>query len=131
MASDTDVPEWVPEEYNVADPLAERLPIMADIDGGIELHVQGCDGVIEVVGAPQHFSKGPNGLRLCCGHAVDEWRWEILVRSADDQPPRLEKVNPHQDIEEYQRSKQTHLVGIDVRIYGVDSERLDEEPTPA
>lgn len=34
-----DFPDWVPEEYNVDDSLRERLPIMAEIDGGIELQV--------------------------------------------------------------------------------------------
>lgn len=121
--SESDDPEWLPDEYDRDADLADRLPIMAEIDGGIELHVKGDSGTVEIVGSPQHFNDTPRYMRLCCGSSAGDWSWEIVVPKNDDHNPRLEKVDPDQDIEAYEATKQNYLSDVDVRIYGVDAHR--------
>lgn len=114
-------PDWLPEEYDPEAPLYERLPIMADLDGGIELHVE--DGrVSEVVGRPKDLTENHAGCyRLDAGHGSDpaEWSWEIVVPK--DGEARLEKVDPMQSHDAYMRTKSTYMRDIDVRIWGVDA----------
>ena len=55
-----DRPAWLPDEYDPDAPLAERLRLLADIDGGIELHVSD-DRVTEVVGEPRELKENHAG----------------------------------------------------------------------
>lgn len=119
-----DMPEWVPEEYDPDAPLIERLPIMAEIEGGIELHVQDKKGVVEIVGEPHELHERANGtLKLNAGGREFNWNWEIIVPASDNEAV-LQSVNPEQSYEAYEATKRTQGRGIDVRMYGVDADRF-------
>lgn len=122
-------PEWLPDEYDPDAPLRERLPIMADIDGGIEIQVGDDRGIVEVVGQPKELNdvqwEDGKTLTLKAGHRSEEWLWsyELVVPASGE--PFLRDVDPEQDIEAYQRTKKTILDDVDARIYGIDHERLE------
>lgn len=119
---DIDRPDWLPEEYDPEAPLHERIPIIAELDGGVELHVSD-DRVTEVVGRPKELSENHAGTyTLKAGHRSDEhlWDWEIVV--PEDSPARLVDVDPEQSMEAYQKTKSTYMDDIDVRVWGVDAE---------
>lgn len=122
-----DLPDWVPEEYEPEAPLAERVPIMAEIDGGIELHVRdGERDVVEIVGSPYELSEnGAGTMTLKCGAnktTGDTWSWEIVV--PEDGEARLMDVDPMQSMDAYMKTKKEWLSDVDVRIYGVDADRF-------
>lgn len=128
--STAEPPAWLPDEYDPDAPLRERLPAIADIEGGIELHVQGETAVVEIVGSPVHFDERANGVmvlmtgtRSCSG----SWQYEIVVPE-DEGRARLRKADPDQDVEAYMATRKTWLRGVDVRVYGVDADRFDDDP---
>lgn len=124
-----DMPDWVPDEYDPDAPLSERLPVIAEMEGGIEVHVRdGSKGTVEVVHEPQHFYENPRRVKMCCGVRADDWNWEIIVPKGDAGPV-LKHVDPNQDIEAYQATQKTWLKDIDVRVYGVDRDRWEQEVT--
>jgi hypothetical protein len=121
-SGEVDRPDWLPDEYDPDAPLRERLPIMAEIDGGIELHVTDDRGVTEIVGQPVEFTTSHSGvqkLKAGSGPNAYEWSWEIIV--PEEAPARLMDVDPMQDFEVYQKTKSTELTDIDVRLWGVDA----------
>lgn len=121
---ESEQPDWLPAQYDVDAPLQDRLPIMAEIEGGIELHVGNPSGVVEVVHQPQHFHQyETGGMRLDAGTAVDDWEWEIVI--SEDGSSVLKKVDPMQDVDVYEMTKRRWLDDVDVRIYGVDIDRLN------
>lgn len=128
--SNPDRPDWLPEEYDPGAPLRERLPIMAEIDGSIELHVSDQRGTVEIIGQPKHFRQnGTGAMTLHAGKGPDEsvWSWEITVPAEDaTAEPTLRRVDPEQDIEIYQTTKERWFSGLDVRIYGVDTGRIEK-----
>jgi len=74
------LPEWVPDEYDPDAPLAERLPVIAEMGSDAEIHVQDKRGVHYVVNQPQDLGTLPNdGLRLDCGTRIDYWSYEIVA----------------------------------------------------
>lgn len=120
-----ELPEWVPDEYDPDAPLRERLPVISEMEGGIEIHVQGDLGVVENVRQPQHFiERGTGGMKLQAGSRPDDWSWEIVVPPEGE--PRLEKVDPMQSMEAYMKTKKTWFNDIDVRVYGVDTDRFED-----
>lgn len=119
-------PEWLPEEYDPDAPLLDRLRIIAEIESGIELHVKGDNGVVEIVNSPQHHMENDRRFHLACGTAPDNWRWEIDVPKKEGVPPTLKRVNPNQDVEAYEATKRQWLRIEDVRIFGVDLARYFE-----
>ena len=123
-----DRPDWLPDEYDPNAPLAERLKLLAPIDGGIELHVSD-DRVTEVVGEPRGLTENHAGsVRLKTGMGPDtfSWDWEVIVPAEGE--PRLMDVDPDQEADAYQATKTEYMTGIDVRVYGVDAEAwLDTE----
>lgn len=129
------MPDWLPEEYDPDASLRERLPIMADIEGGIELHVRDERGVVEIVGRPKDFrtTKWESGdtlvLQAGGGRPAHIWKWEIVVPASGE--PHLKKVDPEQTMEAYMSTKRTYMRDIDVRIYGVDADRFEEEEVTA
>lgn len=118
----SDFPAWLPDEYDPTDSLADRLRVIAEIDGGIELHVGNTD-VTEIVGQPQHVQDTGETVRLSAGASPTQWKWEIVVPNKGS--PRLDKVDSTKDIDEYMDGLRTFIRDIDVRIYGVDTEYLD------
>jgi hypothetical protein len=129
--ADPDRPDWLPEAYDPDAPLRERLPIIAAIDGGIELHVADQRGTVEVVGSPKHFSENSAGaMTLDAGRGGDDsqWSWEITVPAVGAGEPVLRRVDPEQDFEDYEATKQQWFTGLDVRIYGIDADRIEEAP---
>lgn len=118
--------EWLPEAYDPDAPLRERLPILAEIEGGIELHVRGESGTVEVVGRPKVCNTGGDGgyMELLAGGGPrdDVWGWEIVIPRAG--PPFLRKADPNQPHEAYMATRRRWLEDIDVRIYGVDADRF-------
>lgn len=130
MSAASDTPAWLPEEYDPDAPLHERLPVMAEIEGGIELHVRDERGVVEIVGQPQHFEDPENTASvLKAGSRPDNWRWEIVVpREGSGSEPFLRRVDPNQRFEAYISTRDRWMENIDVRILGVDADRfLDGE----
>lgn len=119
-------PEWLPEEYDPEAPLAERLPLMANIEGGIELQATGEKGVVENLRQPQDFYESDRVQRLCCGVAFDNWEWEVIVPKKKGVDPILKKVNPNQDVEAYESTKRVWFDNVDVRIYGIDDHYLTD-----
>jgi hypothetical protein len=113
-------PDWLPDEYDPDERLSERLDVMLEIEGGIEVHARGQNDTIEVIGEPQLADKNSSGTRAYFGNAVDDWSWEVVIPDSDDHSPRLEKVDPHQDAESYHATRRTWLEDIDLRIFGVD-----------
>lgn len=122
----TDEPDWLPEEYDIEADLRERLPIMAEIDGGIELHVGDDRGVIEIVGQPQEITDRMGVLTLKCGPSFSNWDYEIVVPESENGDPYLREVDPDQPFEDYMDTRETVMSDIDVRIYGVDHGLLDD-----
>lgn len=128
-----DLPEWLPDEYDPRAPLRERLPVMAGIEGGIELHAQDEHGVEYVLGSPQHFNhveRGvePGRMKLDAGRGVNRsWTHEVVLGPKSERAT-LYEVNPDQPVEFYEDSKQHKSSAVDVRIYGVDVERLGDAP---
>lgn len=119
------LPEWVPDEYDPDAPLRERLPIIAEMNGGVEIHVRDNRGTVEIVGAPQHFyGDESRAMTLCAGYRDDDWSWEIISPTKGD--ARLMEVDPMQSAEAYESTKTVWLRDIDVRVYGVDSDRFEE-----
>lgn len=119
----TTLPEWVPAEYDPDAPLRERLPIMANIEGGIQLHVADDRGIEEIVGEPHDITETRGTLTLKAGGTEFNWNFEIVV--PEEGEAFLRSVNPDQDVEDYFASRTKELEGIDVRIYGVDTDRLE------
>lgn len=116
-----DPPEWLPEDYDPEASLRDRLEAAMDIDGGIELVAKGEDGVEIHAGEPQELTENHAGsIRVKCGQSISDWDYEIVVPAEAE--PRLESVDPGQEIEDYWDSRSTELKDIDVRIYGVDTD---------
>lgn len=119
------IPEWVPKEYDPDAPLRERLPIIAGIEGGIEIHVTDEHGTTEIVGSPKHFTEteaaGTMELSAGMGNDDSRWKWEIFL-SADDEAS-LFRVNPNQSMEAYMATRKRWMENVDVRMYGVDAAR--------
>ena len=121
------LPEWVPDEYDPDAPLAERLPVIAEMDSDAEIHVQDKRGVHYVVNQPQDLSDLPNGgLRLDCGPRIGYWSYEIVVPGGDNEP-FLREVDPDQEYEAYVATRKTIGKDIDVRVYGVDADRFEDD----
>jgi len=121
------LPEWVPEEYDPDAPLAERLPVIAEMEGGIEIHVKDEHGTVHNVRQPQHLSRLSNdGLKLDCGTAPDDWSYEIVVPGGDHEP-FLRDVDPNQTHDAYVATRRTVGRDIDVRVYGVDADRFEDD----
>jgi len=119
------LPEWVPDEYDPDDPLAERLPVIAEMDGGVEIHVRDKKGVEYIVHQPQHLHDLPHdGLKLSCGTAPDDWSYEIVVPGEHE--PFLREVDPNQNHEAYIKTHNTVGNEIDARLYGVDVDRFED-----
>ena len=117
---------WPPEEYDPDAELLDRLQAMAEIEGGIEVHVLTESGVIEVVGSPQHHTDTARKFHLAFGRSPDDWRWELDYPKKEGVPPTLDRVDPHQNFEAYEATK-THWGRVaDVRIYDLDDHRLGE-----
>jgi hypothetical protein len=55
------------------------------------------------------------------------WSWEIIVPKPEHGDPVLKSVDPSQPEEIYSETKQTELRNIDVRMYGVDHDRLEAD----
>lgn len=129
--SESDDPEWLPDEYDRDADLADRLPIMAEIDGGIEVWGGDERGHSTILGEPHRVEENARGtLILYAGGSEFNWSYEVYV-PASDAEPRVESVNPDQDVEAYQRTKDTVLRDADVRIYGIDHDRLEDTEVPA
>jgi len=124
------LPEWVPDEYDPDAPLAERLPVIAEMGSDAEIHVQDKRGVHYVVNQPQDLVTLPNdGLRLDCGTRIDYWSYEIVAPSEHE--PFLREVDPNQDYEAYVATRKTVGRDIDVRLYGVDVDRFEDDTPEA
>ena len=118
-------PEWLPAEYDRDAPLRERLPIMADIDGGIELWV-GDGRTVEIVNQPQELTENGQGVFvLKTGTSFADWSYEIVVPKPENGDPFVRSVDPNQEYEDYLDSRTVELKDIDVRMYGVDHDRLE------
>ncbi|ELY73239.1 hypothetical protein [Natrinema pallidum] len=125
--TDSDSPEWLPDEYDPDGNLRERLPIMAEIDRlrGAELHAADDRGLTKILGTPFDLEENPTGtLTLHVGGSQYNWDYEVVVPSSDT-PPFVRSVDMEQDIEDYERAKKTELENVDVRIYDVDHDRLE------
>jgi len=123
------LPEWAPDEYDPDAPLAERLPVIAEMGSEAEIHVQDKRGVHYIVNQPQDLGSLPNdGIRLDCGTEMDYWSHEIVVPGNDNEP-FLREVDPDQEYEAYVATRKTVGEDIDVRLYGVDADRFEDEPT--
>ncbi|WP_276257178.1 hypothetical protein [Halomontanus rarus] len=121
-----DLPEWLPEEYDLDAPLYERLPIMAEIEGGIELHVGDDRGIVEVVGEPHELTENyADTLTLKAGGHEFNWDFEIVVPKPENGDAFLRSVDPDQDYEDYIDTRTRELEDVDVRIYAVDHDRLE------
>jgi len=123
------LPEWVPDEYDPDAPLAERLPVIAEMGSDAEIHVQDKRGVHYVVNQPQDLGTLPNdGLRLDCGT-----RRLLVVRNRrpSEHEPFLREVDPNQDYEAYVATRKTVGRDIDVRLYGVDVDRFEDDTPEA
>lgn len=122
----SDYPDWLPDEYDPDAPLRERLRVMANIEGRIELHVRDPRGVTEVIGSPVNFHEREGGTyQLDAGYGDDMWQWEVIA--PPDGPARLYKVQPELPMELYEDTRERWLSGIDVRIYGIDTGRFETE----
>lgn len=133
MPDDNDLPEWVPEEYDPEAPIEERLPILPEIEGGIEVWAADDLGLKKVLGEPHEVRENHAGtLTMYIGGQKHNWNYEVVV-PVNDTAPYVREVNPDQPMEDYQRTKKTVLTDADVRIYGVDVDRLDgvESEVPA
>lgn len=113
-------------EYDPDAPLLDRLRTIAELED-VELHVQGHHGVTEIVGSPQHHTESKRRFWLACGRKSDDWQWEIVVPKKDGLACELREVNPMQELVAYEATKRTVLRDLDIRIYGVDTDRLGEE----
>ena len=124
-----EIPEWVPDEYDPDASLRERLPAIDNIEGGVDLYVGDDRGVVKVVGTPKQFRENGVGVQtLKAGGGLNDihtWSWEIVVPTPEHGDPVLKSVDPNQPEEIYSKTKSTELREIDVRIYGVDHERLE------
>lgn len=130
-----DMPDWLPEEYDPDAPLRERLPIMADIEGGIELHVKDERGTVDILGRPKELNtttwESGETLSLQAGGGAEDhvWNYEIAVPAEGE--PHVKRVDPMQSHEAYLATKRTYMTGIDIRIYGVDADRFEEQEAAA
>lgn len=95
------------------------------MEGGIEVHVKDDRGVVEVVHEPQHFYDNPRRMKLACGVAIDDWKWEIIVPKGDSSPV-LKRVDPMQEHHAYLATQSRWMENIDIRVYGVDTDRWQE-----
>lgn len=129
-------PDWLPEEYDPDASLRERLPVIAEIEGGIELVAGDDQGDVRNVGPPKGLNavtwEDGETLTLESGGKASQdhlWEFEIVVPAEGE--PFVRSVDPEQGHEAYQRTKKTILDDIDVRIYGVDDDRLKERAVEA
>jgi len=122
-----DRPSWLPDEYDPDAPLAERLKLLAPIDGGIELHAEG-DRYTTTIGEPRGLKELDNGtLRLKTGTGPDTHSWDYELTVPAEGEAFLRSVDPDQDHEAYVKTKTTEMRGMDVRVYGVDAEAWLEQ----
>lgn len=125
----TDLPDFVPDEYDPEADLYERLPVIAEMEGGIQLHAADGTGTDHVLGSPHDLNEDCHeNYRLHVGGRQFNWDYEIVVPSGDH-PPRVEEADPDQDIEDYYDSRDTWLEPADVRIYGVDLDHFAHRDT--
>jgi len=125
------LPEWVPEEYDPDAPLAECLPVIAEMGADAEIHVQDDHGTVYIVNQPQHLGSLPNdGVQLDCGTAPDDWSYEIVVPGNDNEP-FLREVDPNQEYETYVKTRRTVGRDIDVRLFAVDADRFEDDTAEA
>lgn len=127
--SDADDPDWLPEEYDRDADLRDRLAVMADIEGGIELWVSDDQGVVEIVHQPVEFLESHHEVYELrtgpTGDVSDGWNYEIVVPKSENGDPFLRSADPDQDYEDYIETRTIELRDIDVRIYGIDHDRLE------
>lgn len=124
-ANGDELPDWMPDEYDPNAPLSDRLPITTEIEGGIELWAGDDRGLTKILGEPHEIREnGAGTLRMHVGGSEFNWNYEVVV-PASDTDPFVQAVNPDQDVEDYERTKTTELEGVDVRIYGIDHDRLE------
>ncbi|WP_135807321.1 hypothetical protein [Halorussus marinus] len=116
------------EDYDIDAPLRERLPVMADIQGGIELHAGDDRGVVEVLGRPHTIDEHVSGsMELRAGGRSDNWNYEIVVPAENtERGAFVREVDPMQPYEDYIDTRRIALDDVDVRIYGVDDDRLED-----
>lgn len=117
--------EWMPEEYNPDDPLVERLKVIENIGGGIELRASDGSQTVTINSPKMSDELAKGSYRLYTGNYNSDtgvWSWEVVV--PDNGEPCLASANPDQNVEGYLDSRETRLEGVDVRIYGVDDDRL-------
>lgn len=120
--------EWLPDEYDPGAPLRERLKVMVEIEGGIELHAGDERGVVEVLGSPHEVNEtGVGGLELRAGGKPHNWNYEVAVPAEDaGRGAFVRKVDPNQTHEDYIDTRRVRLRDVDVRIYGADHGRLND-----
>jgi len=119
------IPKWLPDEYDFDASLYDRLPIMAKIEGGIELHASNGRWT-EILGSPAF-------LNDCAGHRVlmvggtnsDDWDWEVAV--TDDGWTKLYSANLEYPAEDYEATRREEMRDFDVRIFGIDTDLLEEK----
>jgi len=118
-----DIPEWLPGEYDFDAPLYERLPLMAGIEGGIELQASN-DRWTEVLGSPTFINESSERRILMAGGAnSDDWDWEVTV--TEDGWSKLFSANPEYPVEDYEATRREEMRDLDVRIYGIDTDLLE------
>jgi hypothetical protein len=125
-----DLPDWVPDDYYLDAPLRERLRHIADVEGGIELHAKDDRGTVYTLGAPHELTETHGVLTLKAGGRDCFWDYEVVV-PPNEADARLKSVDTDQDLDGYLDSKQTLGTGVDVRVYGVDRERFEEDDEQA
>jgi hypothetical protein len=122
-----DLPEWVPDAYDPDAPLRERLPLYEEVEAG-ELVAIGRRGYEQPLGQPKGVAAttsddGPEIL-YSGGRRGDRgvWKWEIVAPPED--PPFIRSADADEEYTSYADSRKREMEEVDVRIHGVDDDRL-------
>jgi len=124
------LPEWVPDEYDPDAPLAERLPVIAEMGSDAEIHVR-----ISAASTTSSTSRKTSELFRTTGSDSIVARASTTGRTKSSPPantsPFLREVDPNQDYEAYVATRKTVGRDIDVRLYGVDVDRFEDDTPEA
>lgn len=122
-------PDWLPDEYEIDAPLRERIWHLPEIDVGIELHAGDDRGIVKVLGQPHEVVEQPNGAIVLRAGFGDEFNWDyevVIPTEESDTGPYVREVDPDQPHDAYMATKRTILENADVRVFDVDTDKLDE-----
>lgn len=123
---EADSPEWLPESYNPDDDLWDRVELIGEIDGAVEVHALSVDGSRIVLGEPHKVMEAHGRRKLCAGGKPHCWTFEAVINPGDDEDHYLHSIDMSGDAKD--NSKDMVMSGdFDLRLFGADAPEMSED----